>query len=105
MSHRAKGIFLASLALGWILLLACPAPATTLWMEGQVTQGAWMERYRHIEVDGVKFTLMPRARIHRLYQTRAGMFQYRRMPLNRIHVGQNVRIRIQGHRIYEIIVR
>ena len=81
------------------------ASAMTVWVNGMVTKGPWVEEYRHIEVNNEKYTLMPgEVRIERLYQSQPGIWQREDMPLRDIRVGQKIMINVQGHRIYQIVI-
>ena len=78
-------------------------PASTVWESGRVTKSPWVERYRHIEVNGVKYTFMPQdIKMERLYQTSAGQWHEEAVTFGDIRVGDKVWMRIQGHRIYEM---
>ena len=98
---------LLALALTGRLLVAFSASASamTVWVSGTVTKGPWVEKYRHIEVDNKKYTLMPGdVRIERLYQTYSGIWQREDMRFGDIGVGQRIMINVQGHRIYQIVI-
>jgi hypothetical protein len=70
-----------------------------------VTKGPWVEKYRHIEVNNEKYTLMPGdVRIERLYLAYPGIWQREDMVLRDIRVGQKIMINVQGHRIYQILI-
>jgi hypothetical protein len=90
-----------------LLLLAFSgaAFAMTVWVSGMVTKGPWVEKYRHIEVNNEKYTLMPGdVRIERLYLSHPGIWQREDMVLGDIRVGQKIMINVQGHRIYQILI-
>ncbi len=90
-----------------VILLAFSggAFAMTVWVSGTVTKGPWVEKYRHIEVDNEKYTLMPGdVRIERLYLSHPGIWQREDVPLGDIRVGQKIMINVQGHRIYQIVI-
>jgi hypothetical protein len=90
-----------------LLLLAFSgaAFAMTVWVSGTVTKGPWVEKYRHIEVNNEKYTLMPGdVRIERLYLSHPGIWQREDMVLGDIRVGQKIMINVQGHRIYQILI-
>ena len=81
------------------------ASAMTVWVSGMVTKGPWVEKYRHIEVNNEKYTLMPGdVRIERLYLSHPGIWQREDIPLGDIRVGQKIMINVQGHRIYQILI-
>lgn len=88
-----------------LLALSLSASAMTVWVSGTVTKGPWVEKYRHIEVDNEKYTLMPGdVRIERLYQTYSGIWQREDIPFGDIDVGQRIMMNVQGHRIYQIVI-
>ena len=90
-----------------LLLLAFSgaAFAMTVWVSGMVTKDPWVEKYRHIEVNNEKYTLMPGdVRIERLYLSHPGIWQREDMLLGDIRVGQRIMINVQGHRIYQILI-
>ena len=90
-----------------LLLLAFSGSAFTMtvWVSGTVTKGPWTEKYRHIEVDNEKYTLMPgEVRIERLYRSHPGIWQREDTPFGDIRVGQRIMINVQGHRIYQILI-
>jgi len=77
----------------------------TVWVSGMVTKGPWVEKYRHIEVNNEKYTIMPGdVRIERLYLSHPGIWQREDMLLGDIRVGQRIMINVQGHRIYQIVI-
>ena len=107
MKVRIEKKRLLTVALTGLLLLAfsVSAYAMTVWVSGTVTKGPWEEKYRHIEVDNKKYTLMPDdVRIERLTQTYSGIWQREDMPFGDIGVGQRIMINVQGHRIYQIVI-
>ena len=107
MKVRIEKKRLIAVALTGLLLLAfsVSAPAMTVWVSGMVTKGPWEEKYRHIEVDNKKYTLMPGdVRIERLTQTYSGIWQREDMSFGDIGVGQRIMINVQGHRIYQIVI-
>ena len=88
-----------------LFALSVSASAMTVLVNGTVTKGPWVEKYRHIEVDNEKYTLMPGdVRIERLYQSYSGIWQREDVPLRDIRVGQKIMINVQGHRIYQIVI-
>ena len=95
------------IALIGLLLLAFSGVtlAMTVWVSGTVTKDPWVEKYRHIEVNNEKYTLMPGdVRIERLYLSQPGIWQREDMLLGDIRVGQRIMINVQGHRIYQIVI-
>jgi hypothetical protein len=104
-TYTSKGLFLICLAMGLIMLLSLQASANKLWYKGIVTKAPWVEKYRHVEVNGIKFTIMPKVNIWRYYEDSSGKFHSRTMSFESIQEGQEVSIRIQGHRVYEIFIK
>ena len=107
MKVKTKKRKLLVITLIGLLLLAFSgvAFAMTVWVSGTVTKGPWVEKYRHIEVNNEKYTLMPGdVRIERLYLSQPGIWQREDMLLGDIRVGQRIMINVQGHRIYQIVV-
>ena len=77
--------------------------AATVWESGRVTKSPWVERHRHIEVNGAKYTFMPQdIKMERLYKDAAGNWHKENVSFRDIRVGDKVWMRIQGHRIYEM---
>ena len=86
-----------------MFLFSGTLPAATFWDSGSVTKSPWVEKYRHIEVDGVKYTFMPQdIKMERFYRDSSGQWQKEAVSFEDIRIGDKVRMRIQGHRIYEI---
>jgi len=102
--HKKRRVIIA-LTAALLLALLGSASARTVWVTGTVTKGPWIEKYRHIEVDNVKYTLMPNdVRIERLLQTYSGIWQRESVLFGDIREGQKIMINIQGHRIYQIVI-
>lgn len=105
MGNRTKVLLIICLTLVWGLAISGPASAMTIWTEGRVTQAPWTENeYRHLGVNGIKFTLMPKANIWKRTKNYKNIYNEKPISLNRVRLGQKVLIRHQGHRIYEIVV-
>ena len=88
-----------------LLLLAFSGTllAQTVWESGTVTKSPWMETFRHVEVNGVKYTFMPQdIQMKRYYRTPSGEWIEKNVSFSDIRVGDKVWMRIQGHRIYEM---
>ncbi|MDY6852458.1 MAG: hypothetical protein SV487_10360 [Thermodesulfobacteriota bacterium] len=105
MNNQAKLLLIIFLTLAWALTISGPASAMTIWTEGRVTKAPWTDNeYRHLEVNGVKFTLMPKANIWKRTKNYKNIYNEKPIALNRVRPGQKVLIRHQGHRIYELVV-
>lgn len=77
--------------------------AQNIWVTGLVTKSPWVEKYRHIEVNGIKYTLMPEnVKIARHYQVSPGMWKERQVSFDSIRKGREIMIEVEGHRIYQI---
>ena len=95
------------LALAGLLLLSFSGSlfAGTFWLTGTVTKEPWVEKYRHIEMDDVKYTFMKTdVRMTRHFEKSPGIWQEENITLKDIYEGQEITIRIQGHRIYELFI-
>lgn len=73
------------------------------WFKGTVTSTASVNIGK-IEIDGVRFTFMPRASVKQRYEIAFGEFQFRNISLNRVQAGSRVRMLIEGHRIYQLVL-
>ncbi len=86
-----------------ILLCCCPDQAEArFWYSGEVTSSVAVNDGK-IEVNGIVFTFMPRARVERQFEVGNGEFQSRRMAPGRLFPGNSVRMLIEGHRIYRLV--
>ena len=89
-----------------IFLLCAPVhlEATQINKEGTVTKKPWQEHLMKIEVDGTSYTLMPKTDIRLQYKTKRDSYNEKSIGLNQIRKGQNIIMRIQGNRIYQITI-
>ncbi len=102
--HRGRFIaagMLAGLLLG---LLVAPAIARPTWIEAVVTKSPWMDRHVRIQIDGMPYTFMPKALIVRRYQASEGQYDEQQGSLDDLHQGLRVQAKVEGFRIYKIIV-
>jgi len=104
MWNKARTTAVTAISICLLLLSFSPAPAHTVWLEGRVSKAPWSEKYRHIEVNGEKYTFMPEATINVHHRNASGSYTDDPISLSHIRKGQRVLIRIQGYRIYEITV-
>lgn len=105
MKMERKRLFVMMLIGLLLFAFSGAASAMTVWVSGMVTKDPWVEKYRHIEVNNEKYTLMPGdVRIERLYLSQPGIWQREDMVLKDIRVGQRIMINVQGHRIYQILI-
>ena len=106
--NRCPGGILTGLLLGAVLqaavcFFAPEAAEARFWFAGTVTSAADQAQGK-IEVNGIRFTLMPRAKVEQEYEVSTGEFQKRQVSLNRIVVGSKVRMLIEGHRIHQLVL-
>jgi hypothetical protein len=78
--------------------------AFACWSEGMVTRGPWQDSYTKIAIDDVVYTLMPKARLLRREKTQSGAFNDVNITRGNIVDGQQVLYRVQGNRIYELVI-
>ena len=57
-----------------------------------------------LQVEGKTYTLLPDSRISLRYEVRPGAFNDRPIELDEIRMGQDIMIRVQGLRVYQVIV-
>jgi hypothetical protein len=105
MKRASKKIGFLTLAGVLVLVWAGPLFARTVWKEGMVTKAPWTERYKHIEIDKVKYTFMLKnVRLTRHFKMPNGSWRVDDIAMRDIRIGHKVWIRIQGHRIYELFI-
>lgn len=80
-----------------------PVSARTIWQDGVISRGPWTERHTHLEINGNLYTLMPGVRICRVETSSSGGFLEQSASLSALAQGRQVKIRIQGRRIYEVL--
>jgi len=87
------------------LLLTSSVMAHTHWYQGIVTKAPWQEHYRYIEIDNKLYTFMPEATFC-LQRKNHHNESYIREPIlwQQIRTGNKVSIKIQGRRIYQLII-
>lgn len=96
--------------LGAVLLALClitsaeTAAARTVWQDGVITRSPWIDRYTRIEINDDQYTLMPDIRVLRLDQGSSGGFLEKPSSVSNLRSGGMIRMRIQGRRIYEILI-
>ncbi len=88
-----------------VLILSTSLTASPIWVTGIVTKVAWFDRYRRIEVDHVKYTLMPdNVNITKRYKEYDDRYLDKKIPLAYITKGRKIMMRAQGHTVYQIIL-
>ncbi len=109
MRDKLKRTIIATMAIVLTLhlggLLGEPLMAQTMWVEGTVTTAPWLDRYHRIGVNGVTYTFMPEIGISFPNKSRPKVSGEKLTSLLQIiQTDQKVKMRVQGHRIYEIII-
>lgn len=75
------------------------------WKEGRVTAGSRTEgRQVKLEVDGIPYSFMPQAQLYKMKRQRNGGFSLDPIQSHQIYTSQDVRMLVQGFRIYELHV-
>ncbi|MGE5838599.1 MAG: hypothetical protein ACM34H_01600 [Deltaproteobacteria bacterium] len=78
-----------------------------VWQKGTVSKVAWSEgSKRYIGVDEDTYTFLPddRVRIARMYKAPGGGWLSEKLSLDRVYVGTDVLIRVEGMVIHQLIV-
>ena len=105
MGKHIKIVVVGLLVVGWIMASAGPATAVGFWWEGTVTKAPWVEEDRQlIGVNKITFSVMPTTTYYERSDDSDGISQQKPIEFRSIRFGQKVLIRIQGHRIHQIIV-
>lgn len=97
----------ALITLTLLLLLAAPVPraeALGQWINGTVTRTPWQDKYWRIEINGLKYTLMPEVLIRSRSNDGKGRQLLTPVPMRHLTTGKKVEARCQGFRIHEIIL-
>jgi len=105
MKNKLQNLLTGVLFFLCLLSIANFAHARTVWVKGEVTQGVWHSTYRYVMVDNKKYTFMPEAVLHkRCYDHSAKSWYEEECSFNNVRTGQKTMIRVQGRRIYEMII-
>ena len=104
MKNRFMIWTLGTIILANMVLFVQPVLAMPKWVSGTVTAKPWVKKYRHIEVDGRIYTLMPDIRISSEYQDRPGAWAERQTRFSRIRKGMKIMMRVEGSRVYQILL-
>ncbi len=99
-----KTVTLTIVAVIAALCMATSAAAGPTWMEGVVTSAPEEGRVRRLGVNDIDYILMREVHVTRRYEIRGGAFQDEEISFTDIVEGDQVEIRRQGFRIYEIVV-
>ena len=102
---RTGTLITVCLLIGSMMLLPTVSTAQAVWANGTITKSPWHDRYIRIGVNDITYTFLnENIRIAQPYEVKPGMYNERKLTLRDLTVGQDVMIRAQGHRIYEIRV-
>jgi len=110
MSNNIKKLLTFSLV--FLLLISFTGIASArkqgpVWQKGTVSKAAWTEgKHKYIGVDGDTYTFLPddRVRITRQFRTPGGQWHAVTLPLDRVYLGTDVLIRVEGMAIHQLIV-
>lgn len=95
---------------GWLIgvvvvcayFLCGEAAAIGEWLNGKVTQSPWNgEGYQYIQIDKVRYTIMPGAKCQYLYKV-DGATEKAPQNIGSLRVGDSLAVMIEGNRIYQI---
>lgn len=103
-NSRGKNCLLTVL-LFLLMLVATPASAIGVWLNGFVTSAPYLDRHHHIGIDGVDYLIMPKISIY----FPDGAFvdlEGKRLSqqLLRIKPGNAINVKAEGFTIYEIVI-
>ena len=110
MSNTIKKLLTFSLMI--LLLISFTGIASArkqgpVWQKGTVSKAAWTEgKHKYIGVDGDTYTFLPddRVRIRRQYKAPGGQLLSERLTLDKVYLGTEVLIRVEGMAIHQLIV-
>ena len=111
MNSCTKKILIFTLTIFLLIFFSGIASARNtgpVWHKGTVTKAAWTEgKDTAIEVDTEKYTfLLPleRVKIQRQFKGPGGQWRVEKLPLDKVYVGTNVLIRVEGLQIFQLTV-
>ena len=104
MTIKIKWMFIAILGMTLFFGLNSPLMAQAVWDNGMVTREAWEDRQLRIEVDGIKYMVMPDARVYLRSEKRPGAYNEDPIAIRKIRKGQKILMWHLGHNIYQIVV-
>ena len=96
------------IVLSGVLLFAIAGPlmARPVWVEGTVTKAPWFDDYRHIGIDDVNYTFLPKyVKIQRLFKLPSGAWMHETVDLRSIGVGEKVLFKTEAQMIFDFIVK
>ena len=89
-----------------VIFISChetPVMALGTWTTGVITHRAWKDDQVRIEVDGIKYMLMPDAGVSLRQKRRDGAFDELPVSVQSLQKGQDVMMLVLGHNVYQII--
>ena len=105
MIKKSKKLLLIVWLASFIFLLPSATMADTRWKTGKITTSPWQDQYWHIGIDNRDYTFMPKVTLCLRVKKRAGLYQEKPLSLPRLREKQKVFIKIQGSRIYQLILQ
>ena len=105
MRRKMRMLAIVVLVLAGLAGAVRPASAVGVWWEGVVTQAPVIDAVKQeIGVNKITFTVLPDAGIHRKVVDSDGIVHEEPISLRDVREGDKVLVRIQGHRIHQILV-
>jgi len=105
MSSRTRIYFFIVLIGLLLFAFSGLADAREIWIKGTVTKAPWTDRHQYIKVDDIEYTFMPKVLEVRLpHRSDYARPHKKGDGLSFIRENQQVWIKVQGRRIYEILV-
>lgn len=105
MIKKSEKLLLVVWLSSFLFLLPSATMADTRWKTGKISTAPWQNQYWHIGIDGRDYIFMPKAVLQRRVKKKSGLFQEKPLPLQRLREKQKVFIKIQGSRIYQLILQ
>jgi hypothetical protein len=106
MSMRKRRLTACALGLALLLVFGTHTLSWAMptWVEGTVTRTPWLDTYRYIEVEGKIYTVMTTVRMGLRYEDRPGALTERVLTLQDIRRGDKAMMRVEGRRVYQILI-
>lgn len=105
MIKKSEKLLLTVWLICFFFLLPSATMADTRWKTGKITTPPWQNQYSHIGIDGRDYTFMPKAALNLRVKKRSGLIQEKPLSLQQLKKKQKVFIKIQGSRIYQLILQ
>jgi hypothetical protein len=105
MNPHIKKLFVFALAGLLLFAFSGPVFARALWFKGTVTRAPWVDTHNRVEIDNKTYTLMLKEdKFERHYLDSNGRWHGEKLPIPYLRVGQNVIMKAEDRRIYELYV-